>query len=260
MNRNDTHTIALRFFRSLSFVILFLLCVPSFPEVRSTVNNAWIQYSGIVRVTTPDQKKILRKKNKPIPEFVSGMNVEVLRGTVEIAPPEGMAVINIRGVLVTVKKDSRLSGYFDPRTTAVFIRSVKGEATVMCNALTLPLKENGGCRIYGKPPFSEIRVETMNETVEARLYGRPVTMKAGTIIDFMTDTPSLKVHMYVRKGSIQILNDSGTVSEIIAGGSIVFNGMAAGETQTMPGKKKKHFRPRKEPAELMRPEASAYRP
>ncbi len=233
--------------------------------------------TGSIKIIMPNKTVITVKKDDNLPEIPSGAIVEILDGSMEIAPKTG-AVQVIAGNLASVIKAgdrvalsiNRETGIVDFTVEAGGINVIAGNTTIM-----IKMHQSVQVRLDNTRGIVEVKsvigvIETITAGVRVSIPGAPllccleqggvkVSIPDGAAAKIRVDAGTKIVHIESEAGSIEVLSIDGKTTTVAKGESISIQGSALSKIQTFPGEAVRGLF-REEPAEPERPEGSRFSP
>ncbi|GBE05817.1 hypothetical protein BMS3Abin10_01453 [bacterium BMS3Abin10] len=215
--------------------------------------------TGAVRITKPDGAVLNIGKDEEFPEIPSGAIIEVLGGSMDIAPAEGFirvaagnsTAIVEAGVSVTVIVDNR-SGTSEFSVEAGEIGITAGNTSI-----TVGTAQRARVKLDRITGIAEVR--SIKGLIGTVTVGIRVFIPEGATAWISADPGTRMVHIESMGGTVEVVSLDGKVTQLAEGDEIEVSGYVVGEIQTFPGGEPVGFLP-EEPAEPERREGSPFMP
>lgn len=188
--------------------------------------------TGTLQVTSPDGTILTISPTDPLPEIASGSKVEVVDGTIEIAPVEGFIQLVIGGSVATVKAGDSLTATLDPAIGKADFNVKTGPVNIVSGNTTVTLAAVQHALIALDKVAGIATVESLAGNIETLTVGVKSAVSQGAIGQMSADSATRNVHIESVQGLITVAAIDGTVTTLKTGEVIDTPGSAEGEIQT----------------------------
>ena len=243
----------------LAVVLLFFLevfCLPITAHAEEIITNR----TGTIRITWPDGVTLTFGKDEVLPEIPSGSTVEVLDGSIEVAPTEGFIQIVAGDSVATVEAGDRVIVSIDPRSQIADFRVVKGEVSIITGNTTTIVKAGQEAQIGLDKYTGTVSVRSISGNIETITAGVRAWIMQGGFAQIRVDSQTRMVHINSEDGMVEVVTLDGERIILARGESTDIQGSMLGEVLTFPAEAvEAPALPAEEPPEPEVPEASPYR-
>ncbi len=188
--------------------------------------------TGTLQITSPDGVVLTIGPTDPMPEIASGSKVEVVNGTIEIAPSTGFIQLVIGGSVATVKAGDSLVASLDPATGKADLQTKTGSVTIVSGNTTTTLAAGQHVKIALDKVAGIATVESIAGNIETVTVGVKATVPQGSTAQMSAVAATRNVHIESVQGPITVTAIDGTVTPLNTGEVIDTPGSAEGEIQT----------------------------
>ncbi len=215
--------------------------------------------TGAVRITKPDGAVLSIGKRESLPEIPSGSIIDVLGGSLDIAPEKGFIQIAAGNLTAAVEAGSRVTVVVDAETGRAEFRAEAGEIRVTAGNTAVRVGAGQQARVKLDPITGAAEVRSIKGLIETGTIGVRVTVPEGAAARISVDADTRMVHIESADGTVEAVLTDGKVVQVAEGEKIDVSGYVVGEIQTFPG-----LTPviplQEEPAEPERYEGSRFMP
>jgi hypothetical protein len=237
------------------FLKAFFYPVPAYAE--GLITNR----TGTIRITHPDGVVSVVAKDKPLGPIPSGSTVEVLSGSIDVAPTEGFIQIVVGDSVAMIDAGERITASVDPKTKLANFSIVVGEVSIITGNTTTTMR-TGQEVVIGLDKFTgTVKVRSISGNINTVTAGVRTLILQGGLVQIRVDSQTRQVHIVSTAGTVEVTSPEGARTILARGESRDIQGSLVGEVLTFPGEVIEITAlPTEEPAEPEWPEASPHRP
>ncbi len=151
--------------------------------------------TGTIQITNPDGTVLKVGSTDPLPEIASGSKVEVMDGTIEIAPTEGFIQLVVGGSVATVKAGDSIVASLDPATGKADFQTKAGSVNIVSGNTTTKLAEGQHALISLDKVAGIATVESLAGDIETVTVGVKTVVPQGAIGQMSADSATRNVHI-----------------------------------------------------------------
>jgi len=221
-------------FKSKSTVFLMALVVAGLVLFQGSLiaGDPIVSRTGTLQVTSPDGTVQVIGPTDVMPDIVSGSKVEVLDGSVEIAPAEGFIQLVVGGSVATVKAGDDIVASLDPATGKADFDVKTGQVSIVTGNTTATVGAGQHALIGLDKATGIVAVESLAGSIETVTVGVKTVVLPGAIGEMSADAETRNVHIEGIEGPVTVTAIDGTVTTLNTGEVIDTPGSAEGEIQT----------------------------
>ncbi len=237
------------------FLKAFFYPVPAYAE--GLITNR----TGTIRITRPDGVVSAVAKDKPLGLIPSGSTVEVLSGSIDVAPTEGFIQIVVGDSVAMIDAGERITASVDPKTKMANFSIAAGEVSIITGNTTTTMR-TGQEVVIGLDKFTgTVKVRSISGNIDTVTAGVQALILQGGLVQIRVDSQTRQVHIASTAGMVEVTSPEGARIILARGESKDIQGSVVGEVLTFPAEAAEiPTIPLEEPAEPEVPEASPYRP
>ena len=188
--------------------------------------------TGTLQVTNPDGTVSVIGPTEALPSIASGSKVEVVNGSIEIAPSTGFIQLVIGGSVATVKAGDSVTATLDPATGKADFQVKKGQVKIVSGNTTTTLAAGQHALIALDKVAGIATVESIAGNIETVTVGVKSTVSQGCTGQMSADPKTRNVHVESVQCRVTVVAIDGTVTNLDTRGVIDTPGAAIGEIQT----------------------------
>ena len=227
---------------------------------------------GTIRITYPDGVILTFGEYEPLPAITSGTVVEVLDGSIDVAPIEGFIQIVVANSVAMVKAGDSISASIYPKTQMAGFNVNIGKVDIITSTTTTSVKEGQEVQIGFDKLTGAVKVGSIYGNVEIVTGGISALIQPFGFAQMRVDPQTQQVHIDSINGILEVSSTEGEILVLTPGESVDIQGSDESvempeetslETPTeMPSDTSIEVpaQPVEEPSEPEVPEASPYRP
>lgn len=236
------------------FLELFFLPVTAYAE--DIITNR----TGRIKITQPDGTVLVVGKDKALGLIPSGSTVEVLSGSVDIAPTKGFIQIVIGDTVATVQAGDRVTASVDPQTKMADFAVDEGKVRIIAGNTTVMVKADQQAQVGLDKYTGKVKVKSISGNIDTATAGVRTLVLQGGLAEIRVDSETRQVQVNSTDGLVEVISLEGRRFILARGESKDVQGSMAGEVLSFPGEVVEAAElPAEEPTEPETPEASPYR-
>ncbi len=241
--------------------VLVLFFVFSVFLQTAYAENIITNRTGTIKITNPDGTVLTVEKDESLPDIPSGAVVEILDGSMVVAPAKGFIQVVAGNSAATVKAGDRVLVSIDSATGMADFKVNAGKINVVTANTTVVVKAEQEVQIWLDKIAGVAEIRSIKGVIETITVGVKVLVPEGAIAKISADAETRTILVKSEQGSVKVILINGKIITLAKGRSINTSGSAVGEIQTFPGEVAE-VTPflGEEPAAPERPEGSPYRP
>lgn len=205
--------------------------------------------TGTIKITKPDGTVLTVGKDEPIPDIPSGSTIEVLDGSIDIAPTTGFIQVVIGDSAATVKAGDSVSASIDLETGMAGFKTASGEINIVTGNTTATVKAGQKALMGLDKRTGEVSIKSIKGVIQTVTIGVKTQVFEGGLAKINVDVSVRIVHIESFRDNVLL-----TVVDV--------QGSPEGEIQTFieTSMEADEIPLPEEPAEPERPEASPFTP
>ncbi|HDK16628.1 MAG TPA: hypothetical protein ENG75_01630 [Nitrospirae bacterium] len=180
-----------------------------------------------VKITKPDGMVLTVdiKKDRPLPEISSGSTVEILAGSMEVAPAEGVVQVIARDMVTAVEAGDRITVMVDTETGMAEYSVSAGGLEVIAGNTTITV---------GKAQSVQVRSDNMTGIAEVRSIKGAIRTDTVCVRALIPEHMAAEISIDDATGEVNVKSADGSIEVSSVDGS-VRKKLSEGETFHMTG-------------------------
>lgn len=244
-----------------TLILLMFVAIPIFFFQDMSIAASFIlNRTGTIKITQPDGTVLTVNSKEPLPVIPSGSTVEVLYGSIDIAPAEGFIQVVVANSVATVKAGDRVTASIDPKTKMASFKSDSGKISIITGNTTAMVKAGQEALFSLDKRTGVVEVKSVNGTIETVTVGVKVSVSLGAVTMIKADPKTRNVYVKSVAGDVEVISIDGKVIMLAKAESIDIVGSAEGKIQSFEEVAEMVPVLEEEPVEPERTEASPHRP
>lgn len=255
-----SQTKKLLIFFILAIVFTFLPEAFFFSDI-ACAENAITSRTGTLRITRPDGTVLVVGKDESLGPIPSGSTVEVLSGSIDVAPTAGFIQVVVRDSVATVEAGNKVTASIEPKTKMADFQVYIGKVSVITGNTTSTINSGQQAQIVLDRITGIVNIRSIRGNIETVTAGVRALVMQGGIAWIGVNPRTREVRIDSMTGMVEVISPKGERFILARGESRDIQGSMVGEVLTFPGEAVEM--PAllvEEPPEPEVPEASPYRP
>ncbi len=215
---------------ALGILGLFLISMVFFQSVYA--EDVITNRTGTIKITRPDGTVLTVGKDEPLPDIPSGSIIEVLDGSIDIAPTTGFVQLIVGDSAATVKAGDSVSATIDLETGMADFKTASGEVNIVIGNTTATVKAGQEALMGLDRTTGEVSIKSVTGAIETVTAGVKAEISNGAAAKITADATTRNVHVESVAGDVQVTTIDGEVIVLAEAESIDTEASPEGEIQT----------------------------